>query len=827
MFLVQPLIAKFILPWFGGAPSVWTTCMLFFQLILLAGYAYAHVLSRCFKPRVQAIVHLALVAVALCLLPIIPSESWKPADGADPTLRILGLLLMTIGMPYFILAATSPLLQHWFSRTHPGVSPFRLYALSNVGSVLALLSFPVYFETHFTRTVQAKMWGWALVFYGAGCVLCAWKIWRGGQATVAESGAGQAVAATKPPAPATRVLWLVLPACASTLLLATTNMMCQEVAVIPFLWIIPLTLYLVSFIICFDSPRWYVRSVFGWALVLALGGISWMIFAGTDASLYMQLAIYSIGLFICCMVCHGELYRSRPDPSRLTEFYLMVAAGGALGGIFVAAVAPLIFKNYYELQWGILICGGLFLVILKREWSSGNETRKSREATEKRRRLRQMALAAGSACLVALGVAFWMQTQKFAGHQINKTRNFYGVLTVFKMDNGDTNSLRYLQFSHGRTLHGQQFLDPVRSHWPTTYYSENSGVGLMYQALPAGHRRIGVIGLGAGTQLTYLKPGDYMHNYEINPDAVRISKTEFTYLSQCQGTVEITLGDGRLSLEREPPQNFDLLVLDAFNSDAPPVHLLTEEAFEIYQRHLKTNGVIAVHISNKRLNLQPVIANVAHRFNYEMVATEHFAPHDQPWIMDSSWILLSHDDAILHSTNLIPTSRPPDTNGISIPLWTDDFASLFQIILTRREPQIDVQYTDAQAVAAHDLYQQGDYAGAIDTFKKGLKKLPRSPALLSNLAFLLATCPNTALRDLPEATRMAEEACELTHYHMAMFMITLAAIYSEDNRFDEAVWIAKKTSAVATETGQTELLQKNEELLKLYSAQKRFDEAAN
>jgi tetratricopeptide (TPR) repeat protein len=828
LFLVQPLIAKYILPWFGGAPSVWTTCMLFFQLLLLAGYAYAHFLARWFKPRTQAIVHLVLVAVALALLPIIPSDSWKPSDGSDPTLRILGLLLASIGMPYFVLAATSPLLQHWFSRTHPGVSPFRLYALSNVGSVLALLSFPVYFETHFTRTQSARLWGWALFVYGAGCIFCALKLWRTGTGAEENSKIQNPAVSTSdsPPSIVNRLLWLLLPACASTLLLATTNMVCQEVAVIPFLWIMPLTLYLLSFIICFDSPRWYVRFPFGLALILAIGGISGMVFAGVAASLYLQLFVYSAGLFICCMVCHGELYRLRPDPRHLTGFYLMIAAGGALGGIFVAVIAPLIFNNYYELQWGLLLCGSLFLIILARTWKTGDVKLRQKKRTKKIRWNRRLVLAGGPLCLVALGMAFWLQSHKFASERLEKTRNFYGVLTVFRYDS-DVSDLHYQEFSHGRTLHGQQFLDPVRSLWPTTYFSENSGIGLAMQAMPAGNRRIGVIGLGAGTLAAYPKAGDSMHIYEINPDVVRIATTRFTYLSNCQGKVEITLGDGRLSLEREPPQNFDLLVLDAFNSDAPPVHLLTEEAFGIYQRHIKTNSVIAVNVSNKRINLQPVLANLARRFSYRMVVIENLPPKDKPWLMDSSWVLLSHDEGILDSPAIRLASRPAVTNGVDIPLWTDDFASLFQILLANREPQADPQFTDAECQAAYAMYQQANYAGAIARFRHALKTLPRSPILLSNLAFLLVACPDASLHDLPEATRLGEKSCELTHYHTAAFLSTLSVIYSEDGRFPDAIWMAEKSSALATETGEQALVQKNEELLKLYRASRPFHESLN
>jgi tetratricopeptide (TPR) repeat protein len=832
LFLVQPLIGKYILPWFGGAPAVWTTCMLFFQMLLLCGYAYAHVSARWLKPRAQAILHLVLLLAALALLPITPSDSWKPTDASDPTLRILGLLLMSIGLPYFVLSATSPLMQHWFSRTNPGVSPFRLYALSNVGSMLALLSFPFYFETQFTRTLQARLWGWGLVVYAVSCGFCAIKLWGAksveGQATGDKGGTSKnqrqnSATLNLQPSTFNRVLWLLLPACASTLLLATTNMICQEVAVIPFLWILPLSLYLLSFIICFDSPCWYVRFPFSLALIAALIGICWILFRGVEASIYLQLGIYSAGLFICCMVCHGELYRLRPDPSHLTGYYLMIAAGGALGGLFVAIVAPLVFNNYYELQWGLLLCGALFLCVLARERDPSDGKPRQKLAV-KLQRYRKLTLAGGLAALVALGTAFWLQAHQFAGARVDKSRNFYGVLTVFKYDN-DASNLHYLQFSHGRTLHGQQFTDPVRALWPTTYFSEKSGIGLAMQALPSGNRRIGVIGLGAGTLAAYPRAGDYLHMYEINPEVERIAASRFTYLANCKGKVEVTLGDGRLSLEREPPQNFDLLVLDAFNSDAPPVHLLTEEAFTIFERHVKTNGVIAVNISNRRVNLEPVIANLAHRFGYQMTTIEHVPPHDKPWLMNSSWVLLSRNEAFINSSAIRLAGRPLLTDPTTIPLWTDDFASLFQILHFGPAAQKDEAFTDAECSAAFSLFQQGDFAGAIARFRSALKTLPRSPVLLSNLAFLLATCPDASLRDLPEATRLAEKACQLTHYYTSAFVSTLAVIYSEDGRYDEATAMAEKACALASEAGEQALLQKNQELLVLYRAHRPYHDS--
>ncbi|MCX7008217.1 MAG: ferrichrome ABC transporter permease, partial [Kiritimatiellaeota bacterium] len=369
LFQIQPLIGKYILPWFGGGPGIWTTCMLFFQVLLLGGYAYAHFLSRLFKPRTQAIVHFVLLGVAVALLPIIPADAWKPHSGDAPVLHILALLAACLGLPYFLLSATSPLMQQWFSRTHPGASPYRLYALSNVGSLLALLSYPFYFETHFTRQTQAALWGWGFATFVVCCGLCVWLQWRKTDSAVRAIEAQELASpeTAQRPALRSRVLWLLLPACASVLLLATTNKICQDVAVMPFLWIVPLGLYLLSFVICFDSPRWYVRPPFLVALLASGYGICWAMAQGIELALWKQVGIYSGALFVCCMVCHGELYRLKPAPRHLTSFYLMIAVGGALGGLFVAVAAPLLFSDFYELHLGLVLCWALFAFVLASE----------------------------------------------------------------------------------------------------------------------------------------------------------------------------------------------------------------------------------------------------------------------------------------------------------------------------------------------------------------------------------------------------------------------------------------------------------------------------
>jgi SAM-dependent methyltransferase len=736
LFQVQPLMGKYILPWFGGGPGVWTTCMLFFQVVLLGGYGYAHFSSRCLKPRTQAIVHLILIAASLALLPITPDDSWKPQDSGNPTLQILVLLAACLGLPYFVLSATSPLMQHWFSRTHPGASPYRLYALSNVGSLLALASYPFLFETHFTRKAQAGLWAWGLVVYAVCSGICATRLWK--KKRWEENCFSSDLNAQDAPRLSQKLLWLLLPACGSVLLLATTNKMCQDVAVVPFLWVLPLSLYLLSFIICFDSPRWYARVPFTLALIVAMAGICWALFEGTDVSIRKQIGVYSASLFICCMVCHGELYRLRPDPRHLTGFYLMIAAGGALGGLFVAVAAPLIFTDYYELHWGLLLCGLLFLLVCARDRKLGrlNQWRwlaciltlvafggldwslawLGKQYPAIPRRL-FMDLRIGMWGGLALLVAFWMlrkrfrsfqqwrvlacvwlllgllvlgttlsaQARKSDGHTISKSRNFYGTLTVCEYRKNEPKG-HYFLLQHGRITHGLQFVDPTQATWPTSYYYEGSGIALAVDALPANRRCIGVVGLGTGTMAAFDRAGDTLCIYEINPDVLQLATSRFTYLSNCLGKVEVVLGDARLSLEREPPRNFDLLALDAFNGDAIPVHLLTREAFEIYNRHLKTNGIIAVHISNHYLDLEPVVVNLARHFNYKLAAISYDEEESDEeaegawWAYSSTWILLTRSEEIITSPPISRAASAVKANAAKIPLWTDDFASLFQIV---------------------------------------------------------------------------------------------------------------------------------------------------
>lgn len=669
LFQVQPLIAKYILPWFGGGSGVWTVCMLFFQALLVGGYAYAHLTTRWLKPRAQALLHLALLAAALALLPIVPSEAWKPAAGQDPTWRILVLLTATLGLPYLVISATGPLIQQWFSRTHPGRSPYRLYALSNAGSLLALVSYPLFFETHFTRRVQASLWGWGLAAFAACCAACACKLWKA--PAPAEPEAANAAPPSsdsgQPTSRSTRLLWLLLPACASILLLATTNKICQDVVAIPFLWVLPLSLYLLSFIVCFDSPRWYHRLPFTLALIAVMAAIGWALPQDTGVPFRQLLLLYSLGLFVCCMVCHGELYRLKPDPRELTAFYLMIALGGASGGLFVAVVAPLIFQSYAELPCGVFLCGLLFAVACHRGPSAG------------RAELRRWV--PWGVALAALALGLYLPIHTAPSSTICRTRNFYGVLRVTE-EAKDSLEFHHFALYHAATMHGAQFVHPVGATWPTAYYTPKSGVGLAVFALPKTSRRIGLVGMGAGTLATYARTNDHLTFYEINPQVPMLASNYFSYVQHSKGKVDIKLGDARLVLEREPSQQFDLLVLDAFSGDGVPVHLLTREAFAIYERQLKTNGVIAVHVSNNFIDLEPVLANAAAEFKFHLAAVESNAHHTEPWwVLPAKWVLLTHDAEFLKTPAIRDASRPLHPNPRHLPLWTDDFSSLYQILL--------------------------------------------------------------------------------------------------------------------------------------------------
>lgn len=775
LFLVQPLIGKYILPWFGGGPGVWTVCLLFFQTLLLGGYAYAHFTSTRLKPRTQALTHLVLLALCLVWLPIIPDAAWKPGPGDEPTKRILLLLTATLGLPYALLSATGPLLQRWFSLSHPGQSPYRLYALSNVGSLLALLGYPFAIEPLLSRSTQAWLWSGTLVGFVVLCGLCAWQIRRADPAALLRATSdesreadpalatpadvdpekvrntefagnattGQGATTDDKPTLLQKFFWVALPATASVLLVGTTSKLCVDVAVIPFLWVLPLAIYLVSFILCFDHPRWYARGLFAALFVVAATAIAYFISLGLHAPILLQIVAYSASLFVACMICHGEVYRLRPAPQHLTSFYLHLSFGGALGGIFVGIVAPVVFNDYYELHlgyWalayllaalclvqrsrtialgigagtllGVAILPAFFLnratepgwfahvknyantyyafyleyrwwavaVLLMLLWSL-------RGAIQARRpedwRVRFTFLPLSLTAL--LGAVFVIQITGTNAGMIESSRNFYGTLKVRSYGEPDSISYSYL-LSHGITTHGLQFVRSPYDKWATTYYGANSGVGLaLDHAEPVkGGRKFGFVGLGAGTLAAYGLPGDRLRIYEINPAVLRLARERFTFLSQTAADVKIVLGDARLSMEDElahdAPQHFDVLALDAFSSDAIPVHLLTEEAFAVYLKHLKPDGVIAVHISNRYLDLRPVVEGLAKRYQLHLATISDNPKSADWWLYRTTWMLLSRDAAkFAHKDFQDAMDERSDETARTI-LWTDDRASLAGIL---------------------------------------------------------------------------------------------------------------------------------------------------
>jgi hypothetical protein len=718
LFQVQPLISRYILPWFGGSPAVWTTCLLFFQTALFAGYAYAHVSEHYFGPKVRTAVHLALIVAALLTLPITPSDGWKPLDSAYPTARILTLLAVCVGLPYFVLASTGPLVQAWFSRTFPGQSPYRLYSLSNFGSLLALLSYPFVVEPALDGAAQGLWWTAGFVLF---CLLCGTACWltaRLGSAAAATADAATDAAASSLASPTwkRRLLWLVLPAFASILLMATTNHVCQDMPPVPFLWVVPLSLYLLSFIIAFDHERWYRRLPYGLAALIAIyltagmynargWGGGWLGYVhqwiwGSTPNAWIPSFRYEVdivcqfvGLFLLCMLCHGELVRLRPQPRYLTGFYLMIAAGGALGGLSVSLVAPQIFHTYAE--WKLGLATGFVLAATVAFVLAGSAGRGLFGWREPRRLRLSLpgALRIGGllvACMALVEIIQLLRNDALSRAPIlAQTRNFYGVLTVTH-ERAETPAISYRQLFNGGTRHGVQFVNLPAREFALAYYSDKTGVGqtidyYRHESARTGNPlRVGVVGLGVGTLAAYVYlPRHTIRFYEINPEVLRVAETYFTYLADARerlAVVDVVIGDARLSLERElkqTPQAYDLLVLDAFSSDSIPIHLLTQEAFEVYLPHLAAGGAVAVHISNRYLDLAPVVYGLAKHFGLDTVRISSDDQQNGGW--PAEWIILSRNQKLLETLRAAGGTRAPEARA-PLPLWTDQRHNLLEAL---------------------------------------------------------------------------------------------------------------------------------------------------
>jgi hypothetical protein len=657
LFLVQPLIAKQILPWFGGTAAVWAICMVFFQMVLLAGYAYSDWISRKLVPRRQVMLHVILLVISLVFLPIVATSTWKPTGAEDPTLLILGLLLATIGLPYFLLSTTGPLVQSWVARTALGVHVYRYFSLSNMASLLALISYPFLIEPRTALLGQA--YGWSVV-YAIFVLLCAGSGWYFLR-HVEELPANVPQAMHAPegdwePTWRDYLFWLAPAALGSWLLVAITNHITQNVAAIPFLWLAPLTLYLLTFVLCFESDRWYRRSV-----IVPLGAVLLALCAyglqDSDIGIAVKVAIplYSAGVFVFCMFLHGELARLRPATRHLTRFYLMVSLGGAVGGVAVGLIAPRILPAYYELGIGFTLTAVLAAVMLRKN---------------------RPALLLASVLTVLCGYFLYAQISDDMTSAGRMERNFYGTLYTLDTKDDELND-RVRQLYHGSIKHGEQYLSDARRREPTAYYGRTAGIGLAIANTNPVQKRVGVIGLGAGTLATYGRPGDVYRMYEINPAVIEMARSEFTFMADSPAKIDTVLGDARLSMEREPPQEFDVLAVDAFSGDSVPVHLITAEAMDVYGKHMKPDGIIAFHVTNRFLRLSPVVANIA-RAKGLHVALIH-DENDNPLLRNTDWILVARNPAVL-AQYAIGSRRAPIQDIPGLGVWTDDFNNLFDVL---------------------------------------------------------------------------------------------------------------------------------------------------
>lgn len=680
IFQVQPMIARFILPWFGGTPAVWSTVMLFFQVLLTGGYAYAAWVMRGSRRRLG--VHLFLLAASLLILlalatawksPITPDAALRPEAADAPLWEIFKILFLSVGLPYFLLSTNSPLIQAWFHQAYPQRTAYRLYALSNIGSLLGLVTYPLLVEPLLTLAGQGWLWsGMYSVFallagYGA---FRTWRVSAKVQPQLASGGSGSARLEA-----GRLLLWIAFAAVASLLLLAVTSQITQEVAVIPFLWVLPLTIYLLSFILAFSGEKWYSRQ--GYLIALFVGTIlvGWALGRSQAIGIALQITIYSFALFCACMVCHGELYRLRPSQSSLTTFYLMVSIGGALGGIFINFVAPYLFKGYWELPLGFFLCWLLLVLVVL----------PAADSRARRWTFIANAVLLGSACLIA-GVRLAQQVRADLSDSLYINRNYYGVVRVRSLGGENWPGQRYALI-HGVTIHGFQYVDPQLRSVATAYFGETGGGGLAILNHPGrGHgMRVGILGLGIGTLAAYGQPEDVYRFYEINPLVIQLAEGQagyFSYLDDCQAQVEIIPGDARLSLEAElsaaGSQEYDVLVLDVFSSDSIPVHLLDREAFELYLQHLAPDGILAVHISNRHLDLIPVVWTLGEHFQLTRTVIED--PGDYTTIFHSLWVLLAREPALLAAPGIAGRGLVLEDYAPTLRLWTDDYSNLIQIL---------------------------------------------------------------------------------------------------------------------------------------------------
>ena len=714
LFLVQPMVARMALPRLGGAPAVWNSAMLVYQALLLGGYAYAHWLGR-IAPRWQAMVHLAVLVVAALWLPIGLMAMQLPAD-AQPAIWVPWLLGLSIGPLFFAVSAQAPLLQRWFSISSEGQDPYALYAASNFGSFAGLIAYPLIVEPGLALWGQRWLWSSGYILVALLVAACALTLRRAPATVVAEP-------APASPAPSARRVahWIVLALVPSGLMLATSTYITTDIVAMPLLWVLPLGLYLLSFTIAFSARRGAADLLTRIApiVILLFGGVLVM---GNQGMPYLNAGLALVLLFVVAVALHTAMYKLRPAPDRLTSFYLAMSLGGVLGGVFAALIAPLVFDWTYEYPILIIAAGALvpqnpMFHWVPALWGGSAQQRRivvlatalvvtliivlaltfpgtTSEAISPVQGLVFAALVAVGVLVIGTRPAFVITLAgaliALGGYrsivlsmQPNaRTRSYFGIYTVL---GGEAAGVR--QLKHGTTVHGTQLLgSPERERTPTAYYVPQSGVGQAMQAVPAlygDHARIGVVGLGAGTLACYAKPGQAWRFYEIDPAVVRIARDtgQFTFLRRCLPDPRIEIGDARLNLVAEPTASLDLLALDAFSSDSVPMHLMTREAFATYRRVLAPNGLLLVHISNRFLDLEPVVSSAAVAGGWQAARLVYLpAPGATPGGTPSLWIALSHDPGKIAALRARNAAWAPLPHYPGFTPWTDDYSTILPLI---------------------------------------------------------------------------------------------------------------------------------------------------
>jgi hypothetical protein len=710
LFLVQPMVARMALPRLGGAPAVWNSAMLVYQALLLGGYAYAHWLGK-LPLRRGAVVHLGVLALAALWLPIGLFAFPMPPD-AEPVLWVPWLLGASIGPLFFAVSAQAPLMQRWYAASEPGRDPYALYAASNVGSFGGLIAYPLVVEPLLALHSQSRLWSGLYLLLIALVATCAWWLPR----RVADEVPAHHV--TSPPATGRTVaLWILLAFVPSGLMLATSTFLTTDIVAVPLLWVLPLGLYLLSFTVAFAANRSLtdVLTKFTPVVILLFGGV---IISGRQEYPYLNALIALLLLFMVAVALHGRMYALRPAPDRLTGFYLAMSVGGALGGVFAALLAPVIFDWTYEyplllLAGGLLVPQTFLLPLFRRLW----------EGDAQRRRIVTLAVSLVILLLVIVGlqgsasvlgdkseniafiavaligvvvagrrvpylVALVAGLFIFGGYRAlqtswdgdQRTRSYFGVYTI-----RDYDGLRTL--AHGTTLHGIELTgSPERERWPTSYYVRGSGVGRALTLAPElyGHAaRIGVVGLGTGTLACYASAGQRWRFFEIDPAMVAIARdpTKFRFLSNCQPKADIVLGDARMQLAAQAPGSFDMLALDAFSSDAVPMHLMTKEAFATYARAVQPRGVLLVHISNRFLDLEPVVSAAARGAGwYAAGITYDPQVGEGTQAATSDWIALTRDQEVFAKLVASGGDWRPLRPRPDFKAWSDDYATILPLL---------------------------------------------------------------------------------------------------------------------------------------------------